>query len=107
MSHPAIPPKSEFFGVWLGEESFLMPDGEDRFGYMSLDFDGWDRETKMIFAAVAEVEWRKRADRWANHASENACDYTDESLPRFLRFRRNAADCEYIALLWREWGQTK
>lgn len=88
MTHPPIPPKCKFFH---NANSYWVP----------------------IIAAVAEVEWRKRAARW-----EELIDalYNDQgnlverhrqpgTNGRFSLFRTAANICYDHAELWRKWGE--
>lgn len=100
MTHPKLPPKSVVFDLLMNtsaiEDSNLLCDYETQ-----------------IIAAVAEVEWRKRAARWEALINVSyqrwriKVERSDLPIPTpdWNRFRRPADQCYDIAKQWREWGE--
>ena len=99
MSHPEIPPKAKlfFYGLdYCGKESlwFELYSG----GRLNMQRTEWlDRERKIV-ASYAEVEWRKRGERWLRLASRGGYR---------INFHSDATECLNMARAWRAWGSTK
>lgn len=98
MEHPPIAPKSII--VW--NETFGVCSMDANSGCHYYEPDNYPQD-RIIVAAVAEVEWRKRADRWTS--------------VRLKRFRRGHTGlkshnmvlysnaCHDCAEAWREWAK--
>ena len=108
MNHPPIPPKSRFFNAQYDFFRLLLCDRS-----MNYWLDKPGEDIRPIIAAVAEVEWRKRAARW-----EQLIDalwnrwYPGISDPlglagRKVQFRASANECYANARAWRAWGEGK
>jgi hypothetical protein len=90
MSHPLIPPKSKCFGHWGGFDQFTF---SDLFGHFSVAVDCATPHERHVIACVAEVEWRRRSERWGL-----------VRLGFSIRARREANKCNDIAMAWRQWA---
>ena len=113
MSHPPICPKSEMFFVEDSGETYMQfPDETSDFAWAcNIAFsNGYERR---VAAAFAEVEFRKRAERWDKVLDrafkrfdwENLGDWTKHAptkFPHTQKFR-----CLEIADQWRAWGSSK
>lgn len=112
MNHPPLAPKSvldkhEIGSLLLWRIGDCWPHGGD---CLCVETDC--PQCKSIVAAVAEVEWRKRAERWEKL-------YVTYSIPllkreehqifrhRGNRFKVEAGKAIINALAWRAWGSTK
>ncbi len=103
MSHPPIP-KSRFFSQYAdGSADFRTTERFDRIRKCTCHAEG---QWRLVMAAVAEVEWRKRAERWEKL-------YKYFCIRNLVRPRRQilAARCKRAMKLgliavteWREWG---
>jgi hypothetical protein len=100
VNHPPICPKSEHFRQ---QESAFRPTywafqtrGQSIF--VPLPLEKQDEYMRTIIAAVAEIEWRKRAERWMRLAERGGYR---------INFHSNATECLNWARAWRAWGQKK
>ena len=92
MSHPPVPPSLKFFQVC-----------ED--GSIDFCFNGYPfcigKTNAFVLAAVAEVEWRKRAERW----QELALCYSPDGRGALYWAYADVAESNIRA--WRAWGESK
>ncbi len=115
MSHPPICPKSEmFFQEDSGETYMQFPDETSDFAWAcNIAFsNGYERR---VAAAFAEVEWRKREERWSAlwrrvlGRSTKELWGTGSHHRKTLRYQMDRASecgaiCEDIADQWRAWA---
>ncbi len=142
MSHPPIPPKSHFFEMvsltdtecedcleLLGETEYFGPVPNAAYfnadsqwlghrNYDAICVEHNDTNARLIIAAVAEVEWRKRTERW-----QRVWQYEYESFTMFRHGMEQTAFIRHqkmhdlawaemkrsseVALAWRAWGEAK
>lgn len=103
-ARPAIPHGFKFF--------YEVADGYD-FVFNGEKFFCSKKHCFML-AALAEVEWRKRAERWSALASlTSAFEKGKEGYEREYRHKRigrykvESGRCDRIARDWRAWGERK
>jgi hypothetical protein len=100
MGHPPIPPKSICFGEG---SAFYRPPGPylayfPCYGEEIGLYGAFDPRERLSIAAVAEVEWCKEAEKWAN-LPVNDCKNFDQ-------IAQWKAEAESNARAWRVWGST-
>jgi hypothetical protein len=105
MNHPPIPPKCKYFQSEGGHGFVFQTDRIDVF------LDEASPSERSIIAAIAEVEWRKRADRWAILSDEYASKAMyiqgrqfDDIVLRACEFEREHDRCVAVAIAWRQWA---
>lgn len=116
MSHPPIPPKSKYFLVSYNGEFYF------RFvldcGFAIKESMTLHKGDRGVIAAVAEVEFRMRAERWDGLKSKADSRHTyavfnlSEDVCEFWRLRTKKylsqqCICERAAFDWRVWGLQK
>lgn len=114
MDHPPIPKSEHFLNTqW---PAFLVPQSAS-YGNTAIDMglEMPGREWRKIIAAVAEVDWLKRAKRWdvlkgrillravGDPEGERKWRW-DGDFKKLLRFREASKRAEENAKAWREWG---
>ena len=105
MSHPPIPPKSRYF-EWNEEDQewdFIYHEyqmNEPHEHHIGLDWLLADWDIPYI-AAVAEVEWLKRADRW-QEVSQRSYERNPDNT-RADTWMVYGWMCKDNAKLWRKW----
>lgn len=110
MTHPPIPPKSNYFyEIVRTGAHVVLPLAEDGrcFQIRVADAGAFKRT---VIAAVAEVEWRKRCDRWGRLA--DLCLNGSMRVIPHRAARRDAyvqkwIEAEEHADAWRTWGEGK
>ncbi len=108
MKHPPIPPKSRYF-KWNDEDaewdfiyhSYRMDKPYEHHVGLDWFLAGWDAP---YIAAIAEVEWLKRADRW-HKVSQRSYDRNPDST-RSDHWMVNGFICKDNSKLWRKWEQS-
>jgi len=96
MSHPPIPPS---FPITFDPACSCWSVKEDTF--LLAEFQSPARE---IVAAFAEVEWRKRADRWWHIKGRLLQRERVNETRRFTRLFFARKQAENNADAWRKWG---
>lgn len=109
-THPPIPPKSKRFEEVGGPLAVLFHGGHSWGDY--LHHPNRYAAYRDIIAAVAEVEWRKQAERWHQVWSRAADRYLADTKNQHRLRQMNRADanmekCFDIAREWRAWGERK
>lgn len=120
MTHPKVPPKS--FSFYLCDQSeveewcFNLPEECTDFCW-GLKLRLANRYERFLIAAAAEVEWRKRAERWQviwrhlhyrGHKIEFHGHGFYEPGSKRINFADNRiSECKHIAQQWRKWGTSK
>lgn len=109
MTHPPIPPKSSHLFAYCGDESVLGfcwidPNESDAdLGMLQAPID--DAHQRHIIAAVAEVEWRRRAERWESLALHYYNDFHPCVREQYFWDMHGIARRNADA--WRAWGEGK
>jgi hypothetical protein len=119
MNTPPIPPKSEYFfeiqndpyqrnGVWFSLPYIRYFSHDSDFPMLVEPQNGNDGDVsddeRPIIASVAEVEWRKRAERWHALADKNILNPSSDKV-RTGHFVQRAVRAEENAEAWRAWGE--
>lgn len=112
MSHPLIPPKSRFI---VRDECSLLKGGIEAEPFFTLTNQSlWELNAhwRQVVAAVAEIEWRRRAKRWEKLLIKCSlwCDgeyYTmnPKNQARHNFLSRGLSQCLLNAEAWRAWAE--
>lgn len=123
MNHPPIPPKSAQFVTLDGDIFFQWPRRPDGTSSTLLHCTAHPpmadlitcKDRRLIIAAVAEVEWRKRAERWAlvcewliskGHEHQfHGYGFTKPGSKLLAECINRVSDCKSYAWQWRKWGE--